>query len=272
MPKYKHSCPKNYEVDFYSGCPFNCIYCIAQNRHESNSTAIYSTAELDQEIKRSDQSDIPFYLSPWTDPYQELEKNCKLTRHALSKLFMLNRKYFVVTKSCLVARDVELFRNNPRCFVAVSLNSLDQSVLDRTEPKLPTAEQRLNLVVDLINDQVKTVVKIDPVIPGITDGILMEALINSIIKVKPFAVTTETVRINKKIAENIKLHLSSMQYKKFISYYPPLNHRPQHPQLEYRIKLFNWMKQLFTVQNIPISFCRASFPIKLTKYDCRGGF
>ena len=272
MPKYKHSCPKNYELDFYSGCPFNCSYCIAQSRHELNSTAVYSIADLDREINRSDQADIPFYLSPWTDPYQDLEKKSKLTRYTLSKLFQLNRKFFVVTKSCLVSRDIEFFQQNPRSFVAVSLNSLDQSILNRIEFKLPTAEQRQTLVADLIKAKVKTVVKIDPIIPGITDGISMETLINWIIKVKPFAVTTETVRINNKIAENIMFHLSSIQYKKFINHYPPLDHHPKHPHLEYRIKLFNWMKQLFAIQNIPISFCTASLPIRLTNYDCRGGF
>jgi DNA repair photolyase len=272
MPKYKHSCPVNYEIDLYSGCPFKCSYCIAQSQHELNSTPVYSTSELEKIFIDKNQPEIPFYLSPWTDPYQEMENICKLTRYSLSRLSDLNRKYFVVTRSLTVLRDIEFFENNPDCFIAVSLNCLDQSILNQTEPNSPSAEQRSDLIVDLIQGRVKTVIKIDPVIPGVTDGDPLEKLIKWIIKIKPYAVTTETVRINRKIAKNINSHLSSSQFKKLISFYPPIDHQPRHPQLEYRLKLFKWMEKLFTRHNIPISFCRASFPLKLTDYDCRGGF
>jgi len=125
MPKYANKCPEIREADIYTGCPFNCVYCIAAEKH---SKEIRATG-MGEELIESPSSNIPLYLSPWTDPYPPCEEQKFLTGALLRHLCRTEQPYYVITRSLLVRRDIEVIRKSRGTFIAISLNTLDNRML-----------------------------------------------------------------------------------------------------------------------------------------------
>lgn len=273
MPKYKNICPENIEIDLYSGCEFKCVYCIAKNRHEKINKPLTDQTKLEYFVNKNRILNLPFYISPWTDPYQNLENKYKLTEKLLKHLHAIEASYFVLTKGTLIKRDVNYFINRDNTFIAISLNTVNNNITSRTEPGAPSAEERMDLIEYLIGIKgLKTVVKIDPIIPGLTDGEELEHLSKWLLRIRPYAVTVETARLTDTLLNNLKEVLTESEAYKIINKYPPLKDQPKHPFLSYRLPVFRALAKEFSENNIRISFCRASFQEKLTEYDCRGGF
>lgn len=270
MSKYENLCPAHKEVEFYNTCEFNCIYCISQTKELPPVKNIESILD---EIRNTTDLNTPYYLSSWTDAYQEEERIKKNAQQVLQQLAKKDLPYFIITKSPLVLRDVEYFKNRPNAFIAMSINTVNNQVSNVLEPNAPLATERMNALARLCEMvEVKTVVKIDPLVPGITDGEILEELLDFITKIKPYAVTIETLRINKQIAKNLKEHLTNEMYNQMLKHYPELGEEPVHPDTEYRINNFHMVEKRLTGKGIKTSFCKATLPYAINKNDCRGGY
>ncbi len=270
MPKYENKCPVHNEIDVYTQCSFNCIYCISQTKD------LNSSIDIDKEIAKINSlnsNNNPFYLSPWTDCYDYEEKEKGYTRKILSTLSYKNIPFFVITKSPLVLRDIDLFRNKKNSFVAVSINSLNDDLTKQLEPNAPSATERKELIEKLVKiEGLKTVVKIDPIIPGITDSKELERLVDWLYECKPSAITAETLRISSKILSNMKKHLSTTLIDNMMQYYTELSDVPTHPYIDYRLKVLKQTSERFQNAGIKASFCKASLPERISEFDCRGGY
>ncbi len=269
MPKHT-TCPEHTELDIYNNCPYGCIYCITQTKEFSIE---FNLSKEIEKIRMLNASSKPYYLSPWTDCYPPEEEKKKYTRQILFELAQNNIPFFVITKSPLVLRDIDYFKNRGNTFIAVSLNTLNNDTAKTFETKAPSATERKKLIEELLKEKsIKTVVKIDPVIPGITDGKELEELIDWLCKIKPFAVTIETLRLSLKIIESMRIHLSEKTISKIIRYYGSIEESPIHPDIDYRMNLFKESDAKFKKADIKASFCRATLPVSINKNDCRGGY
>ena len=108
MPKYINKCPKHNELDIYESCSFNCIYCISLEKEQR------TNFKLDDElmnIAQNQKNSHPYYLSPWTDAYQHQEAQKQYTKQIINTLSLNNHPFFVITKSLLIQRDLDYFRN-----------------------------------------------------------------------------------------------------------------------------------------------------------------
>jgi len=269
MPKYQGQCPVTREVDIYTGCPFGCVYCVAKQNHTEN---ILPTGN-EEELLQTTFSDIPLYLSPWTDAYPPGEAKHNRTGSLIKHLSATEQPFYIITRSLLVKRDIDIIRKSKNAFVAISLNTLDNSITDILEPSAPTAKQRVALIEELVNiSDLRTVVRIDPIIPGVTDGKKLEELLEWIQKIKPFAIGVETLRINNDIKSRMKNALPEDLFKKMMKFYPEVNEEPVHPPLQWRLDLFKEIASNFKNTPVRASFCRATLPIQITDWDCRGGY
>lgn len=270
MPKYENKCPVHNELDLYNHCSFDCIYCISQTKD------LKINFNLNKEISKistlkSDNN--PFYLSPWTDCYQNEEEQNGYTQKILSELSSRNIPFFVITKSPLVLRDIDLFKNKGNAFIAISLNSLNDDLTKQLEPGASSATERKNLIEELVQmKDVKTVIKIDPIIPGITDKDELNILTDWLCRLKPTAVTVETLRISSRILLNMEKHLPTNLIKSMMQHYPELSETPTHPFIDYRLKILKETAVKFKKDGIKASFCKASLPERITEFDCRGGY
>lgn len=269
MAKYRGKCPLTREVDLYAGCPFGCVYCITRQKPPEQ----LKPTDLEREIITGAVSDIPLYLSPWTDPYPPCEEEHFRTGSLVRHLSGTGQPFYVITRSLLVKRDIEVIRNSRRSFVAISLNTLDNNITDMLEPYAPSAEERAEMILELAGIAgLRTVVRIDPIIPGITDGERLENLLQWVLDVKPYAIGVETLRMDTVISSRMKEALPKEYFNRMMEHYPAITEEPVHPHMEWRLNLFKRIARQFENSDVKACFCRATLPEQITQWDCRGGY
>jgi DNA repair photolyase len=108
-----------------------------------------------------------------TDPYQPAERRFRITRGILEVLAEHEGlTLWIVTKSPLVTRDVDLLRRIQRhndISVHISLITVDRDLARRIEPRAPTPEARLRALARLRENGIEAGINVMPVLPGITD-------------------------------------------------------------------------------------------------------
>jgi DNA repair photolyase len=172
-------------INPYRGCEHGCIYCFARPSHafmglspgldfESRLFAKPNAAELlERELSRPGYVPRPIAIGTNTDPYQPIERGYELMRGILEMLDHYNHPVAIVTKSALVARDIDILarmaeRNLAK--VALSVTTLDRKLCRALEPRASAPHKRLGAVKALSAAGIPTSVMIAPVIPALTDS------------------------------------------------------------------------------------------------------
>lgn len=169
-----------YWVDLYSNCYYNCAYCVY--RKPGKMGKIKSHPErldaLARELPNITQKGI-VYLGPRADIYQPLERRELLARRALELFYENSMPVFLVTRSELILRDIDILKklaNKGLIEVSVTIPSLRSIQL--LEPHTPPIDRRLELVRSLRMEGVATSVHMSPVIPGLDDIHDLERLLD----------------------------------------------------------------------------------------------
>jgi DNA repair photolyase len=108
-----------------------------------------------------------------TDPYQWVESKYKLTRGVWEALRDYSNPCSVLTKSPLLLRDLDLFRElvERTDFSAnLSIPTLDEKTWRLTEPHTPHPRKRIDAVAELTRNGIPSSVLIAPLMPGINDS------------------------------------------------------------------------------------------------------
>jgi len=114
------------------------------------------------------------WLSSVTDPYQAVEEEYRLTRKTLQRLLPYQFPITVLTKSKLVTRDVDVFRQFKECEVGMTIITLDEIVRQRFEPNSSTIADRLNALKTLHESGIRTYAFIGPLLPFISEETIDE--------------------------------------------------------------------------------------------------
>ncbi len=168
----------------YRGCEHGCIYCFARPSHSylnlspglDFETKLRAKTNL-AEVLRADLAKPGYQVSPInigsnTDPYQPIEKKWRLTRAALEVLAECHHPCTIVTKNALVERDLDLLAPMARerlVQVFVSVNSLDNQLAARLEPRASAPHRRLQAIARLAEAGVPVGVLVAPIIPALND-------------------------------------------------------------------------------------------------------
>jgi DNA repair photolyase len=109
-----------------------------------------------------------------SDSYQQSEKDLKLTRRVLKVLLEHELPVFLLTKSNLVLRDLDLLKEiNERAFCSVcfSIAFDEEETKKKFEPKSSSIEERFNALKELRKSGIFGGVMAMPIIPYISDYI-----------------------------------------------------------------------------------------------------
>jgi DNA repair photolyase len=161
----------DYTLNPYRGCTFGCEYCYAaffvpDDRLRAEwGKWVHAKVEASSALRRRDLRDKRIYMSSVTDPYQPLEAKLLLTREIVEILGAAKSRLVVQTRSPLVARDADLFRQFAHVRVNISITTDDDSARRRFEPGCPSIERRLAAAEALVAAGVKVVVCICPMLP-----------------------------------------------------------------------------------------------------------
>ena len=173
-----------YSLNPYQGCEHGCTYCYARNAHQYWG---YS-AGLDFERKIIVKKEAPLLfkkflekkgweastisLSGNTDCYQPAERKFKITRQLLEIALAYKQPIGMITKNSLILRDKDLLQEMAKlnlCMVYVSINSLNEDLRQKMEPRTTTANQRLKVVEELSKAGIPVGVMVAPLVPGLSD-------------------------------------------------------------------------------------------------------
>lgn len=176
--------PFDRSVNVYRGCEHGCIYCFARPSHgflgmspgldfETRLIMRPNIAQvLEAELRRPSYKVAPIAMGTNTDPYQPIEATAGLTRQVLEVLSRFNHPVTIVTKGCMIERDIDLIAPMAKrglLRVGVSITTLDAELSRRMEPRAPAPERRLRCVSRLTQAGVPVRVMVAPVIPRLTD-------------------------------------------------------------------------------------------------------
>lgn len=171
-------------INPYRGCEFGCQYCYARYTHEfldlreprAFEREIYikqQAAWLLQQELRSLPPGSSIAIGTATDPYQPIERTAGVTRSLLQVLAMQrDLRIGLVTKSALVARDIDLLRQigrRNRITVSLTVTTVDTRLARILEPRAPRPDLRLRALQRLRQAGIRAGVLCSPLLPGITD-------------------------------------------------------------------------------------------------------
>lgn len=105
------------------------------------------------------------FLGSITDSYQPLEGTLKLTRQIAEILIQNELPFTMVTKSDLILRDVDMFKDYKWCRIGVTITSLDEGFRRELEPCSVSYERRIDTLKQLKDNKISTYLSCEPIFP-----------------------------------------------------------------------------------------------------------
>jgi DNA repair photolyase len=171
-------------INPYRGCEHGCIYCYARPSHNylgyssglDFETEIFYKPDapeiLLKELAAKNYDPHPITLGSNTDCYQPVERDLKLTRRIIEVLAAHNHPLFIITKSALVVRDIDILAPMAKRGLArvnVSVTTLDPDLARVMEPRAAAPHRRLATIKALSEAGIPVTVMVAPLIPALTD-------------------------------------------------------------------------------------------------------
>lgn len=192
----------------YRGCEFGCVYCdgMSESYHVDNFLTHIRIKENAPEIVRKElesfgfssqskmetESLLPFLESEdakrlretgppkfiigvsggVSDAYQHVEREHKITRKILEVMLDFEMPIFLLTKSDLVLRDLDLLKEiHDRALVNIgfTVTIMDEETKNVFEPKSATVYERLEALKEIRDAGLHGGIAAMPLIPGISD-------------------------------------------------------------------------------------------------------
>jgi DNA repair photolyase len=173
-----------YSLNPYQGCEHGCTYCYARNSHEYWGFS----AGLDFERKIIVKTDAPelfkkflekkswdastISISGNTDCYQPAERRYRITRQLLEIALEYKQPIGMITKNALILRDTDILAEMAKLNLVsayMSINSLNEDLRSKMEPRTATSKQRLKVIEELSKAGIPMGVVVAPLVPGLSD-------------------------------------------------------------------------------------------------------
>jgi len=170
----------HYYINIYRGCTHGCIYCDTRSEcygidnFDSDLEVKINTIELlRKEIAKKRYRETIGFGST-SDPYIPLELKYELTRKSLMVIKEYRHPVFLLTKSNLVIRDLDLLCDindqNYAC-VCFTITTANDELAKKIEPNAPLPSKRFEAMSILAAAGIKTGIIIMPMLPFITDSV-----------------------------------------------------------------------------------------------------
>ncbi|MCP3900026.1 MAG: radical SAM protein [Desulfobacteraceae bacterium] len=161
-----------YQVDTYIGCEHYCYYCYALPQAETDwSKEILIHKDIVGQLCK-ELDNIPpqkIYMGYHTDPYQPCEAEYRQTRKVLELFLKRGLSASILTKSDLVARDIDILKEMSNASVSVSVAFNDNQTRSLFEANTIDTEKRIEALRQLKEAGVRTGALLCPVVPYITN-------------------------------------------------------------------------------------------------------
>ena len=157
------------------GCIHQCAYCYARgyaNYPGDGNVLVY--ANLPEKLKNelSTRRRLPAYVffSPACDVLQPIPQVLKVTYELMRILFENGIGVNLLTKGRIPVKFMQLFREYKELIhIQIGVTTLDHDIQRKMEPYAATPHERIQNIKMLYNADIIPEIKLDPLIPGVTD-------------------------------------------------------------------------------------------------------
>jgi DNA repair photolyase len=195
-----------YTINPYVGCGVACMYCYAKfmkrftGHKEPWGEFVDIKINAPELLKKEIQNKKParVWMSGVCDPYQPAEQKYQITRKCLEILLANNWPVTIQTKSALVLRDIDLFKNSKKLEIGFSIGTADEKIRKIFEPYASPIKARIDALEKLHNEGIDTFAMIAPILPGVEH--LPKQLAG---------------KINSVLIDRLNYHYANSTYKKY---------------------------------------------------------
>lgn len=172
-------------VNLTTGCAHGCLYCYTRGYTVypgEGKVVVYENtlSKLQDELPRKRRRPPAVYFSPSSDIFQPVPEVSEIAYKVFEYLLSSGVGVSFLTKGVIPRKHMELLKSYPQLVRAqVGLIANDDRLLKIFEPRAANAKTRLSQIAELGNAGIKVQVRLDPILPGISDD---EAALRSLLK------------------------------------------------------------------------------------------
>ncbi len=168
----------NNNFNLYRGCTHGCIYCDSRSLcyevGDFENIAVKKDALelMESELSRKRKKAI-LTTGSMSDPYVHIESGLKITEGALKLIEKYGFGVSVLTKSAMILRDIEIYKNINRRFkaiVSLTLTTTDDLLASVIEPHVSLPSERLEVLRKFSDQGITTGVWMSPILPFLEDN------------------------------------------------------------------------------------------------------
>jgi len=165
-------------MNIYRGCTHGCIYCDSRSRcyqmdFPFEDVEVKSNApQLLEKALRSKRKKCMIGTGSMTDPYMHCEEKLFHMRKCLELIDRYGFGIAVQTKSDRILRDLDLLKSineKTKAVVQITLTTYDEELCRVLEPNVCTTKRRAEVLNIMRDNNIPTVVWLDPILPYIND-------------------------------------------------------------------------------------------------------
>lgn len=167
-----------YGMNIYRGCSHGCIYCDSRSKcyqftHPFEDIEVKQNApELLEKALRSKRKKCMIGTGAMSDPYMHCEEELRLTRKCLGIINKYGFGAAIQTKSDRILQDIDLLdeiNRSAKCVVQITLTTYDDDLCSILEPNVCNTKRRIEVLEQLHERGIPTIVWLTPVLPFIND-------------------------------------------------------------------------------------------------------
>ncbi len=167
----------DYNMNLYRGCCHGCIYC--DSRSDCYHVEDFDTVSakenalviLRNELGRKVRTGV-IGTGAMSDPYNPFEKTELLTRHALELINAYNFGITVITKSSLITRDIDIYKEiseHSPVLCKMTVTTADDKLAQILEPHASLSSERFASLSKMTDSGLFTGITMMPILPFIED-------------------------------------------------------------------------------------------------------
>jgi DNA repair photolyase len=162
-------------VNLTMGCAHGCLYCYTRGYRaypgEGRVDVFVNTLEkLQDELRRKRHKPAVVYFSPASDIFQPVSDVLDLAYDVIHHLFTHGIGIAFLTKGIIPEKHMSLMLAHPGLVRAqIGMISADDALLRTFEPGAAPVSTRTEQMKRLVKGEVKTQLRIDPILPAVTD-------------------------------------------------------------------------------------------------------
>ncbi len=201
-------------VNLTAGCADECRYCYARGylTHPGEGKVTFYTntlAKLREELCRKRKKPTTVYFSPSSDPFQPVPEILSMCYDVFRFLLESEIGVAFVTKGRIPQRHRDLLAAHaPLVQGRIGLITLDPGIAAKFEPGAATPEVRLAQAAELIGAHVSVEARLDPILPGVTDGAdCLESLCEALARIGVRRIAASVLFLRPAVIGSLRRHV-----------------------------------------------------------------